>query len=205
MLIDFEGYDILRSKLAAARAGVEYSEWSKLTKNQRKNVKRKLRTQYQTAVPKLTQIRDNLIATYGVANYFEKEETENTMIDHRQQEIEHLTYRLRSIMFKKEQDLTERFNIVDMPAPRTFRELLDRINLLKYEIDEKDMDKKTWGNPLDLVRWRDPSKTEDLKGFEAALEKMKEVARKIEDFIQIYDGKAALEQVHNFEQQDFAA
>jgi hypothetical protein len=121
--------------------------------------------------------------------------------------IDHfIKVRLPRMAMVKTHELEQHFGMVDDPSPRTFKELMERIEKKHYVIDEKTEEDKelnpfSWGCPLDSIRFRDPKKVEDRKGYTEAVKAMHEGMRATEDEIVAYqnDGEKVLAALAKFE------
>src|SRR5678810_1139982 len=116
----------------------------------------------------------------------------------------HLRNRLYNIYAEKECELGEAFNLVDDDAPRTPREMRERINKGLFVINGEDKAPDapfTWIGAT--LQWRDPQKPADLAGYEAALDKARDARTKTMDDITILDPKDGLNSLREFEQATF--
>lgn len=115
---------------------------------------------------------------------------------------DYLVQRLDCANEKKNSDLRAMFNMDDDRAPMNFVELQDRLSKGLFIIKDEDKEKEGhWPflSPLTYVKWRDPSKPADEKGFEAALKDKYIEYVKAEDQIKIADPADGLKALQAFE------
>ena len=113
--------------------------------------------------------------------------------------------RLPRMAMAKTNELEQHFGLVDDPAPKSFKELMERIEKKHFVInEEREASNEAgfgWGCPLDAIRFRDPEKVEDRKGYLEAVKAMHEGMRATEDEIVAYqnDGEKVLAALAKFE------
>lgn len=95
------------------------------------------------------------------------QETENTMYNLDQLQLEHFTHRLSRIKSEKHSELKRKFGLEDDDAPRSAEEIVARITAGKFIILPKELDQYT-SSRFARFQWRDPSVKEDRVGYEAA-------------------------------------
>lgn len=130
-----------------------------------------------------------------------------------QDRVEHFTkVRLPKIAYEKERELEKHFGLVDDKRPTTWKELLERIEKKQFVVDEKTEALFETGDfdffsrcPLDNVRFRDPEKKEDRKGWMEAVKSMHDGMRETEDEIVAHqnDGEKILAALSKFEGKTF--
>jgi hypothetical protein len=123
----------------------------------------------------------------------------NTDLDKRT----HLQYRLSCIFGAKDHALEQKFGLMDQDAPKTPKELVERIKsgMFTYTEEERADDETTWAfcNPYRGLRWRDPSLKEDRPGYNEAYKELKKTKLKVADSIAIKDPAVALEELYAWE------
>lgn len=103
---------------------------------------------------------------FGMSTVQQEQETENTMYNLDQLQLEHFSARLRHIKSEKHGELKRKFGLVDDESPRTPEEIVARITAGKFIIlPEATYDS---GSRFARFQWRDPSLKEDRAGYEAA-------------------------------------
>ena len=113
--------------------------------------------------------------------------------------------RLPRMAIAKTDELEQHFGIVDDPSPKSFKELMERIEKKHFVINEEREAANEAGFgcscPLDAIRFRDPKKVEDRKGYTEAVKAMHEGMRATEDEIVAYqnDGEKVLAALAKFE------
>jgi hypothetical protein len=125
---------------------------------------------FQNSVPQA----DKCIPPKACA-YKKKEDTmyvEHTKTDFGTQRSYAAT-RLGDLYSKLNSGLIKQFGLVNDEPPRSFEDLLARIQAGKYVFPE---DKKTKSigvyGVMDYIQWRDPAVKEDQAGYDAAIEKL---------------------------------
>ncbi len=135
--------------------------------------------------------------------YNQKQEKSNAMNEAlyaEQSKRSYLHSRLYAIRCEKVADLRETFNINDDDAPKTRKELAERIAAGKYQI--KDLEKKGevdfgWNGWYGSIIWRDPAVKADEAGFTAAVKKVDDAQQATLDkltVLSIEEGYKALEE-----------
>lgn len=124
---------------------------------------------------------------------------------------EYLRTRLQNSRYAKEVDLRRHFGLEDDEAPQTFKEYIERIKTGKfvevkrkvlddeYDYEDEDGDYFDTYNPTRHLRWRDPAKKEDKKGFKIALEKTEAAALKVQGKVMVLEMDKALKALEEFE------
>lgn len=134
----------------------------------------------------------------------EEEEKENNMerfeetLEGKQQS--YLTRRADSEYYSKEGSLQKTFGLRDDDTPMTAQALVDRIKTGMYVLDEKDGKRVTspmWS--VESIRWRDPSKKEDLAGYDTAMGKLKLMLKDTKDAIILGTPETALGKIKEIE------
>lgn len=130
-----------------------------------------------------------------------------------QDRVEHFTkVRLPRIASAKTDELAKHFNLVDDKRPKTWKELMKRVEEGRIVIDEErelaaevNPDYFDYGCPLDSIRFRDPKAQPDQKGYQEAVKLMFEGMRETEDEIVAHqnDGEKILAAVGKFESKTF--
>lgn len=118
-----------------------------------------------------------------------------------------LENRLWSLYQKKVRELEEKFNINSDPRPRTYRDLIKRIEEKKYVIHdylEKMSDEELknifwFGSPLDAFEWRDPSRVKDEEGFGKAFAELKTAYENTLDDISVLPVAEGLKSLRKFQ------
>jgi len=138
---------------------------------------------------------------------------EEKMLDLNQKRIDHLTQRLNDATRSHIESLRPFYNLEDEDAPRSLKQLADRIKEGRYIIvndnGTEDLDQPTIGY-FELYyslgrnfRWRDPAKKLDTEGYNAAIARRDKASRDVMDVIIIKDADAGLAAVQEFEAKDF--
>lgn len=121
---------------------------------------------------------------------------------------EYLDSRLWQSTAQKDRELQKHFGLTDEDRPQTLKEMIKRIKADQYilpkHVDEED-DEDRW-SPYDLmsvIRWRDPAKKEDKKGYAVSKKKLDEASRDVKGHVMILDLEKALKSVESFEEKKF--
>lgn len=118
-------------------------------------------------------------------------------LDHTKSQRKFLSNSLYEAFTGKKYALKKKFGLTYDEAPRSFEELLARIQAGKYVIDDKDTKKKTY-DPLAYIVWRDPSVKEDQDGYDAAKAELRKAYDKAEEDIRILAPEAGLASLRAF-------
>lgn len=139
-----------------------------------------------------------------------------------QEATEHLLDRLYKSYEDKRIDLKKQFGLVDEDAPKTRKDLIERITQGKYQITPAGQAQDVLNEKMNgilpniaemlgtdyllaswAIRWRDPSKAEDLEGFDAAIKRRDAAYDKATTIILVKSGDEAIKAVEDFELQSF--
>jgi hypothetical protein len=129
-----------------------------------------------------------------------------------QDRIEHfVSVRLPRIASEKTTELGRHFGLTDDPFPKTWKELMERIEKKQFVVNEEREAlaeaQPDWygGCPINNVRFRDPKKEPDQKGFNEAVKAMHQGMRETEDEIVAHqnDGEKILVALQKFEGKTF--
>lgn len=104
---------------------------------------------------------------FGMSTVQQEQETENTMYNLDQLQLEHFTHRLSRIKSEKHSELKRKFGLVDDDEPRTAEEIVARITAGKFIVLPEGANSYS-GSRFARFQWRDPSLKEDRAGYEAA-------------------------------------
>jgi hypothetical protein len=111
----------------------------------------------------------------------------------------HLQHRLCDIVEEKIDLLRDKYHLIEPTRPKTLKELKERLAKGEYTIDNHGYSEDYECRPYlhDFFSWR--TVEPDLKGFEAAREKMEKAKTKVVDqiYLSYEDGLAALQAFEN--------
>lgn len=131
-----------------------------------------------------------------------------------QEATTHLLGRLRGATDQKRRDLEVQFGLKDDKFPSTMQEFIDRIQKGQFVLTEKGKAKDKLACVVNAVymfdfedqklfRFRDPKKTEDKEGFDAAIKRRDEAYTKAMSIILVKSSEEGLAAVEAFEAQSF--
>jgi hypothetical protein len=129
-------------------------------------------------------------------DFYRPAEVTKTQVD---KEREYLRQRLRDIHENHVDSLRVQFYLDDDAPPKSVREIVARIKDGKFEMPAEKDDNNWNGNPIWNIRWRDPSKPADHKGFDAAEKKLEEAFTAAKDQIMVMDAATGLKALQEFE------
>ena len=101
--------------------------------------------------------------------------------------------------------LNKQFGLVNDDAPYTAQDLVDRITSGKYILPtekEAELYRQCYygsSNPINIIKWRDPSIVEDKAGFKLAEEQLEVASQDVQDAIMIKTNDEALAAIKEFE------
>lgn len=126
----------------------------------------------------------------------------------------HLQNRLSTMYRDHEKKLRGDFGLIDMKAPRTWKELLERIEAKQFIYDEEEEKENLdqfeddffcGEGPFMYIEWRDPSVKKDKAGYKAAMKLLDKAFNDVKDYIVILEPKDALTAVKSFENWTLAS
>lgn len=103
---------------------------------------------------------------------------------------------------QKDEQLHKDFGLRDNDAPRTIKDMIDRITTGQYVI-RTDKEEVEDYNPLRFIRWRNPATQEDQAGYKLAKEAMYKANTKVSDAIMVKTPTEALTAVEEFQTATF--
>ena len=147
---------------------------------------------------------------YAIANVAM---TANHPTEHEQAKS-HLIYRLHQIANKKDEELQKHFHLADDDAPKTPKQLIDRIKEGKFKVRKPDhsfdneedyMDSEHYSqySLLSYFNWRDPDHKKDHKGYDTAVKKLEKAVEHLNDTLLVSDAKDGLIALREFEEKKF--
>lgn len=177
---------------------------SKQRREQRKRAK--LRMSNSTAMPSPSQAIFEIIEMNMFANMAPpckknagtvacKQEKEMNQIS---PEKTYLSRRLDNIEYNVQRSLPKKFGLQDNDRPRTPNELISQITSGKYVVAKGREDTKIY-DPMDFIRWRDPTTVEDQAGHDAAVAKLHADTQAARDVIVVKDLDSGLKALQDFE------
>lgn len=125
----------------------------------------------------------------------------------------YLNQRASETFYKKEQDLSDQFNIRKPERPQTYKDLIDAIKNGNYELDTKktaridgyvEEEGYYFGSMLDGIVWKLPDGP-DRDGFDAAYKVAKAALTAAKDVINTQDSSAGLKALQDFEAWTYTA
>jgi hypothetical protein len=123
--------------------------------------------------------------------------------DATQQANDHLLERLSAATEDKLDTARHTFGLVDDDRPETAQELIDRITSGKFIVPEDRKNQKTWGYPLEYIRWRDPAIKRDEDGFQKYETSVEVASDDVMDTIIVKGPDAGLDAVNAFKAKTF--
>lgn len=109
------------------------------------------------------------------------------------QKVRYLKQRAYDVYYTKQTTLRREYGIEDDARPATVEDLVERIKAGTYTIKDNAGD---YYGVLDMIKWRDPSKKTDVKGFKTAHDKLDKELKAVLDSAAIgspADGLAAIQ------------
>ena len=164
-------------------------------------------------VPKTTSLskmkEKKMAHAYATANLM----TVSHPTEHEQAKS-HLSYRLMQITGKKTEDLQKHFHLADDEAPKTPKQLIDRIKEGKFKVrkpdhsfddteDYLDSDRYSAYHLMSYFNWRDPDHKKDHKGYDAAIKKLEKAVEHLNDTLVVAEAKDGLIALREFEEKKF--
>lgn len=114
---------------------------------------------------------------------------------------------LYSTESEKREELRDFFHLNDDKPPRNPVELVERIQAGKFMIPEveavKSKEGKSYYDPYNHIRWRDPAVLEDKAGFEAASAQLSADAEAVRLDLAILDPKDGLKALRDFQAKTY--
>jgi hypothetical protein len=120
--------------------------------------------------------------------------------DRSRQDAQRYISRVLAETYSKASDkLSVQFGMSDEDEPKNSKELVARIQAGNFVIEKSSSDDDGWGyHPLDGIRWRDPSKTEDKAGFKAAITLLEAQKQTVNDALAVLEPPVALDALNGF-------
>jgi len=118
----------------------------------------------------------------------------------------YLINRLVNAGHEQMHQLERHFGIADDEAPKTWKDLTDRIAKGRYVLPKNDQEGFGSRSLYDLdytLRWRDPATVEDHEGFKVANEKRLAAQTAAKDQIMVSNPKEGLEALNTFTKTTF--
>lgn len=112
------------------------------------------------------------------------------------QKIRYLKDRAYTVYYTKQAAMRREFGLDDDPRPTTVEDLVERIKAGTYTVrDNAD----EYYNVMDMIKWRDPSKKTDLKGFKTAYNKLDKELKAVLDTAAIGNPAEGLAAIQKWE------
>lgn len=133
------------------------------------------------------------MANYNAATIVAQADT--TARDQRQ----HLHSRMWEVQQTKKYALKKQFHLIDDDAPKSPKEMAERIAAGKFIIRGLDKEETRYFSSYDAIVWRDPAVKPDQAGYDAVKTEMDKKYRETVDTITILDPKDGLDALREFE------
>lgn len=127
-----------------------------------------------------------------------------TQADPDQPKRDYLVGRLQTTYYTKESDLRSQFGLEDDAAPKTPKEMADRIAAGKFvirgtEYEDAYEDGERYFYPSEALSWRDPTVKEDHDGYITAIGAMNKFRIGLLDIVKVKDLDAAFDTIKALE------
>lgn len=116
----------------------------------------------------------------------------------------HLRDRLRTVKYETQAKLRKDFGLDDDEAPRTPKELAERLASGKFIVKHANDEKQpSLYSVSSYIRWRDPAVKEDQAGYDKAKEKLSKAYTEAKDVIIVKSPEEGLKALQGFEKAKF--
>src|SRR5260221_14595950 len=132
-----------------------------------------------------------------------KENNMDTNMNLYREQIRYVQSRAHEIFSNKDNEARTLFKLENDEAPKTFKEMQERIASGKYILDEKreayELEAGYYLEPLRFITWRDPAVPADQVGYDAFKTKLRTAYQTLEDEVNLGDPEGLLQSLKPFE------